>query len=67
MSERAFTYGAYKLFAVALMSCVVGLGLANSSPVARLGFSDDDAGSLHESESSETGAPPGPVHGTQRG
>ena len=59
MSKRAFTYGAYKLFAVALMSCVIGLGLANSGPVARLGFSDDDAGSLHEGGSSETGAPPG--------
>ena len=59
MSKRASTYGPYKLFAVALVSFVVGLGLAHSSPLARLRLSDNDGGSLQEVGSSAMGTKPG--------
>ena len=54
MVKRASTFGRTKVFAVALVACLFSLALAHSS-LARLRFSDEEAGSPQEMGLTATG------------
>jgi hypothetical protein len=58
MVKRASTFGQFKVFAVALAVCLIGLGLAHSS-LARLRFNGEDGGTLQKAGLTATGTGPG--------